>query len=75
MFQTEGNKDLLTLYREFLADQPSSSAWTGYASKMNAVKHASLAIVVSKQNGGTLSSHPPLQDCLMRGIRWGWVTS
>mmetsp|Transcript_41439 Transcript_41439/g.84728 ORF Transcript_41439/g.84728 Transcript_41439/m.84728 type:complete len:398 (+) Transcript_41439:21-1214(+) len=51
VFQTPGNTDLLTLYREFLADQPSSSAWTGYASKMNSVKHAALAITVSKQHG------------------------
>ncbi len=59
VFQTEGNTDLLTLYREFLADQPSTSAWTGYASKMNAVKHASLAIIVSKQYGGLpLLFHP-----------------
>ncbi|EKX31540.1 26S proteasome regulatory complex, subunit RPN9 [Guillardia theta CCMP2712] len=50
-FSEEGNKDLITLYNEVVADQPSSAPWTGFASKMNPVKHASLCIRVSLQYG------------------------
>ena len=51
-FSVVGNRELLDLYKAFVADQPQNSAWTGFASRMNPLKHASLAIVVSKQYGG-----------------------
>ena len=51
VFNTEGNKDLLALYHDLVKDQPSGSQWSGFGSRMNAVKHASLAIRVSKQHG------------------------
>jgi len=49
VFFAGGNKELLGLYKEFLQDQPANSPWTGFASKISPVKHASLAIVVAKQ--------------------------
>jgi len=52
-FSAEGNKDLLTLYDELVKDQPPSAQWSGFGSRMNAVKHAALAIRVSKQHGDT----------------------
>jgi len=39
-FSKDGNKDLLELYNEFIKDQPTSSSWSGFGSRMNAVKHA-----------------------------------
>jgi hypothetical protein len=39
-FSAEGNKDLLTLYDELVKDQPPSAQWSGFGSRMNAVKHA-----------------------------------
>lgn len=48
-FWVEGNNELLDLYNQFLKDQPSTAQWTGFASKISPVKHASLAIVISKQ--------------------------
>ncbi len=51
-FQVDGNHELLDLYKNFVADQAPTALWTGFASRMNPLKHASLAIVVSKQFGG-----------------------
>ncbi len=51
-FAAPGNKELLELYRSFLQDQPSSAPWTGFASKISPVKHASLVIAISKQYDG-----------------------
>ena len=39
-FSAEGNKDLLSLYDELVKDQPPSAQWSGFGSRMNAVKHA-----------------------------------
>jgi len=50
-FQVDGNHELLDLYKNFVADQAPTAPWTGFASRMNPLKHASLAIVVSKQFG------------------------
>jgi 26S proteasome regulatory subunit N9 len=51
VFNAAGNKDLLTLYNDLVKDQPPGSQWSGFGSRMNAVKHAALAIRVSKQHG------------------------
>ena len=50
-FSADGNRDLVTLYNDLVKDQPSGSQWSGFGSRMNAVKHAALAIRVSKQYG------------------------
>lgn len=43
-FIADGNKDLLTLYNELVKDQPSGSSWSGFGSRMNAVKHAGVSV-------------------------------
>mmetsp|Transcript_38222 Transcript_38222/g.95678 ORF Transcript_38222/g.95678 Transcript_38222/m.95678 type:complete len:375 (-) Transcript_38222:56-1180(-) len=48
-FAASGNTELLDIYKDFLQDQPQGSGWTGFASKISPVKHASLAITISKQ--------------------------
>ena len=66
-FSAEGNKDLLTLYDELVKDQPPSAQWSGFGSRMNAVKHAGAcsckcrarprtAIAAARDRGGCLSS-------------------
>ena len=63
-FSAVGNKELLELYKGFLQDQPSSAPWSGFACKISPVKHASLAIVISKQyNGGYIPSVSTLAPC------------
>jgi hypothetical protein len=50
IFSAPGNTDLLALYSDFIADQPSGSAWPGFASKMSALRLATIGIAVSKQH-------------------------
>jgi hypothetical protein len=54
-FSADGNRDLLTLYDDLVKDQPSGSQWSGFGGRMNAVRHAALAIRVSKQHGDSES--------------------
>jgi len=43
-FNAAGNKDLIAVYNELVKDQPSGSSWSGFGSRMNAVKHASVFV-------------------------------
>jgi len=45
-FNAAGNKDLIALYNELVKDQPSGSSWSGFGSRMNAVKHASVVVCI-----------------------------
>ncbi len=69
-FQVNGNHELLDLYKNFVADQAPTAPWTGFASRMNPLKHASLAIVVSKQFGGENLFLAPLALAIFAALKF-----